>query len=350
MWLGALTFTTLIAVVPWWLNFAMGPRWVLLSAALPIAVVVAQPKLEPNWWPLWTLAWAIGSIAWAPHPMNAAWGAWQLVLLCAAFAVGTTLRNPNGLAWGLCAGVAVNSGVMLAELSGLQLVPTVAPPSGLLANRGVLGGIAAVALVLAWAQLRSWPLALLCAPSILFTSSRAAWIGLASTATLWAVRRYGAWASAGACWVAMLIGYVLLKGPAFWYDLAIGHRLAVWLDLLPGFTLLGVGAGQFESEFPLLNQRLDTSLGRMEFAHNDTIQFVYELGLGAIPLVGTLWWAAFRPHPAGYALLCLMVVALFDFPLHLPHGILVAGVLAGGLCGAWARGRDYPRDCGGLTP
>jgi hypothetical protein len=331
----------LIVVAPSWLNFAMGPRWVLLSAALPLVVAAAQPSGAACRGPLWTLVWALVGLAWAPHGFAAAFGAWQLVLLCAAWAVGSALVGLRPVAWGLCIGVGVNSGVAMLELAGVALVPSMAPPSGLLANRGVLGGIAAVGLVLAVALLRSWPAALMCAPALVLSSSRAAWMGLAVAGSVWVLRRAGAWRRVVLAWALLLGGYALLKGPSLWQSEALTHRLGVWWDLLGALTWHGAGIGQFESQFPLINTTVNTALGRMEFAHNDWLQLCYELGIGTVPLLWAFGRAASRSHPAALALIALCVIACFDFPLHLPHGILVAGLLAGWLCGSGAgRGAD----------
>lgn len=341
---GVLVLAVCLACAPGLDNFAMGPKWAVVGIGVPLLLYWARPH-----WPACRimalgLLWAALTFQWAPHHFSAGWGLWQMVLLAGAFALGTSLRNLNWLTLGLCAGIGVNSTFVIAELLGWSPFPPVAPPAGLFANRGVLAGIAVLAIILALSTRKWWFWAGICLPSLLFTHSRAATLGLAVAGSLWAARKGRVWwILAG--WTGLFLAYGLWKGDALRFDTAIGHRLAIWVDLLPGMALFGQGIGQFEPLFPYLNLRLDTLSGRMEFAHNDPLQLCFELGLGA----GLVLWGIFRPalceHPAGYALVALFVISLFDFPLHLPHGILLAGLLAGHLSRSGTGDGDKPDDC-----
>jgi hypothetical protein len=226
---------------------------------------------------------------------------------------------------GLLASVAI----ALAQSAGWKLPwPEAGGPSGLFINRNFLAE--GLAIVLVWqACQRRWLLCGALAVGLALTHSHAAG-GAVAVAGAWAGWRRNPLVGtvvlvAGVCLAATLPGSWLSSG---------GLRLEVWRAALAHLTWLGHGIGSF----PYL---IDSWLpggkpgmaGEMLWAapHNELVNWVFELGVGAIAPVGlaiATWRGA--DEQTRCALLAGATVAAFGFPLHLPFTCLVLGLVCGG--------------------
>lgn len=131
---------------------------------------------------------------------------------------------------------------------------------------------------------------------------------------------------------------------------SIGMRMQIWknsADLLCKHWFLGVGAGAYEDAFVAHN---DFAAGRrVDYAHNDYLQLLVELGLlgslAVLALAAAISWQVFaallRVGGDNRVLLSAAVAALFAFALHevvefnfaIPALALIVGWLCGVLCG-----------------
>ncbi len=142
------------------------------------------------------------------------------------------------------------------------------------------------------------------------------------------------------------IGPVLNRFVALRNEFGEGYgRLKVWNDAVPlltSYPLVGSGMGTFEMAFSPF--RTDRAQVRVDFAHNDYLEFVSEAGsLGALVIVaGVLFAWRQRRHwqvsggrqdeiamAAGVGLLSLVLHSATDFHLSIPADALAAAVLLG---------------------
>ena len=95
---------------------------------------------------------------------------------------------------------------------------------------------------------------------------------------------------------------------------------------------MGQGLGSWIINFPLYQVSSSTLELRWENAHNDTVQLIFELGVGGAILVAIFLFrlATSERRPEFYALLVFFVESCFEFPLYQP----VTGALAM-VCAGW---------------
>lgn len=116
----------------------------------------------------------------------------------------------------------------------------------------------------------------------------------------------------------LVILAVVLAGAAFLtYHLSQSDawRLAIWYAAWQHLTLLGNGWGSFENIW-LIHDGL---WYHPEYAHNDYLQLVFELGVFAAIPFALIGWALFQAHDEAWPLLvayCLL--SAFTMPLHIP--------------------------------
>jgi O-antigen ligase len=189
------------------------------------------------------------------------------------------------------------------------------------------------------------------------------------------------WLAIGSLVTVMLLGFLLLPSDALISRFASlksaeaissDMRVGIWKDtfgLIRAFPLFGCGLGALESAFP----RFQTvaPLYSIDFAHNDYLQYIAELGAPAF-LVGMLFLLiVFRPaifsglnQPSGDrryvvlacagASLAIFLHSFVDFNLYIPANAMllawIAGILATPSLGfdqATARQRDVNVVCHG---
>lgn len=320
------------------------PRWLLLSALLPL-LYAASPAPLACTRPAAALGWlflagAALTLSWSPNPADAAWGWWQLVLLALAFALAAA-QTPAGWIWlrrAFLAGLTVNGVIAAAWMLGIDAgLPSFAPPSATFANRLFLAEAGAIAL--AWAvSSRSWWAVPGCALAALLPQSRGALLALIVAAAWWALRRRS--------WPALLpiaaltaLGAWIASGRGF--DGSSEARLAVAQDTLAALSPAGWGLGSFWTMYPAIAATPAPAVWRFDIgvphAYSAYLQLAAELGLLALPLAALLvfaWWRAddeLRPP--------LLVVAGLGLA-GVPHLSPVAGIVAACLAGRACRRRD----------
>lgn len=115
---------------------------------------------------------------------------------------------------------------------------------------------------------------------------------------------------------------------------SLSIRLSYWADTLGNLNWLGHGIGSFLGSYPSFAS-IDTMVSRTDHAHNDFIEWVFELGLVGAVLLVALVVVAVRSDLGDRDLavvVALGVEMLFAFPLHLPCTAFVGAVLLGHLC------------------
>lgn len=332
--LAALAFLSTVAYLPGVPAGAIVLRWGLLSIAIPVMVLIrpTHPASNPGLGFV-VLAYATLSLLWTRVPVEGVQAWWQLVLFLGAAALGARERDLAPMFAGAAIGMGINGAFALAQLWGWQGIIQIAAPAGLFANKNFMGETAALALVGVIFS-RFWYLMPLPALALVLSGCRGAWLaaGVAIIVWLWRwfpLRRGGLILVALTAYL-LLLDHVTSYGPG-----DITARWQIWHDTIDGFTLLGHGIGGYVIDFPLYQTHYPLAM-KTEYAHDDYLQLIFELGVGAIPLLvlaGRIVRNAVGT--AGLGALAFLVEALVGFPLHMPCTVLLGGVVAGHVLGRW---------------
>lgn len=310
-------------------------RWGVLLVLLPW-LVRAVPLTIGHGCVIALLAWAWLTIAWAPVAGFALLGFVKLALLAAAFWLGSVSDDLRPLFKGLALGLGISSACAIAQTFGWQGLPQKSPPAGLFMNSALLAEISALCL-LGLAAFRLWRYLPLVLPGALLPVSRGALLSVLVGLLVLMPKGWGR--------VAALMGLAtvcaLILGTGWRFE-SVAERIAIWRDTTDGLSVFGHGIGSYFTAFPEFASRIDTYDRRVDHAHNDGLEAVFELGVGVLPLVGLAVCCAFasRGHVVAAILAGGAVQSLVGFPLHMPATGFVLAVCAGHVCARGALVRD----------
>ena len=339
--MGLLAFLVGVAYVPALPSNATVGRWIVLGLIVSILLYRVRLRPGPGHWLAAALGvWMLAGFAWAVSLWDHAGAAVQWLVLGMVFVVAA--ERPDLTSWwrGLCAGITVSTAFALAQAAGFNPVWTVYDGGyvGLFLSKNMAAEISTLALVgaigLAWRDLRSnWWLLPGPAVAVYMVGSRVAVLALlvaAMTRAWLAIDRAdrpiaGLVLVTGGALVAVLIlvfapGLLSMNGS--W--LYVTDRWLIWRHVVPLITLWGDGLGSFQ-----------IAMTTVEFAHNELIQYGFELGVGVFLLVGIFVYAFGGSDVIERcALAALVAQCMVWFPLHAPATAMVFATLAGALCGA----------------
>lgn len=250
------------------------------------------------------VAYAAASILWSSgnQPLVACW----LVSLVGAFIIGYSTQSVREI-W---------LGAII-----LSIVTTVASQaSGLAINPNYLGAALAISLAGAIAYNHWWAIPILTF-EIYLTQSRTALLAGGATCLLglWQWSKF--WAMCLALLALLFVLHQKSDG-----SLSAWSRLGIWQDTMEHFTIFGKGFGSYLAEYSTWPVRRNMTLQLAPHAYNDTIELLFELGIGAIALWCLILGAWEHNNPSA-KLVCLtfLVLSLTHFPLSIP---LVAHLFA----------------------
>lgn len=265
----------------------------------------------------------VGSFAWLPVAavlsLSLIWSPdrfvgldlwWHFTLL--AVVACCAPRNLNPIFWAMAAGLSINSAFVMAQLMGYQPVAHISGPSGLFLNSNIENTLVALVLVGLWNDWRSIFVAPWIALPLFAQPSRASLLAVvaAGGAWLWRYNR-AAGIVAGAVGLGALTIQVI--SPSHQFDTS--QRIAAWVELLQDVTVFGHGLGAYRFAYP-----------EMEYAHNDYLQILYELGIPVfLMFVGLVLWSC----RTSLVMVAFATEALFDFPLYCPATAFVAALCVG---------------------
>lgn len=250
-----------LAFVPFWVDGATAPRWILASLWIaataravngPLAALAAYASL--------TLLWTID----LPYGL---FHLWMLILLATFAAMESKLEE---IALGIGIGLALQLPLALLQLAGIDPVLDAIPPAGLFFVKTYFAEAAALAAVL----LRKRPI--LCTALCLIVAvsgnreSQAALIAVA----IWLLCG-GRWQRFAICAlvIAALAAAFGHLDPIHSRDL--GARFDFWKDTLSHASLFGHGLGSFWALWPSWASSFAT--GRPEYPHNELVGIVSDL-------------------------------------------------------------------------
>lgn len=331
--LGAIGFGVAGAYWPAISAFAVAPKWAVL-ALVPLLLVSRRVEMKAaHWAGLALLGYAALSLAWHPVLLDGLDGLAKLLLVAACFMAGSLVADLTILFEAFAWGVTLSAVLAIAQYLGWDGVNQLVPPAGLFGNKNFLGEAAALALIGVVGRPRWW-LAIGPLVALWFSGCREAWLaaGVGLLVPLWAMgyRKGVIETLVGLCGAISLLSL----GP-FGHVGDMHTRLAIWHDTWDGLTWLGRGIGSFMVAYPQFATHMDMLGGsRPEFAHNDGLQLLFELGPIGLAFACGMCAAIFVGGLAtrGCAILAaLCVETLLGFPLHMPATAFLGACVAGHL-------------------
>lgn len=285
------------------------------------------------------LSYAALSLLWSPHGMLELM---QLLALASVFVWGSTLKDLKNVTIGLSIGLAFSSVLAIFQFFGINIVYSgTIRPSGLFFNSNIFAEISGMLLLLILINKLWWYIPV--AVPGLMVSSRAVILGLGVSLAMlvWAKSKIASISILISSWfIAYFITFpTTIVTSAITNTASAIQRLYVWQDMLAGFTLFGNGIGSFIYKFPEYNRHVDSSVTIVEYAHNDLLQLIFELGIGAIPLMIAVALLLKVQNEYRSAFVFFIIIGIFGFPLHMPITLfmvaLVAAQLAKSSLGSW---------------
>jgi O-Antigen ligase len=336
--IGLFGFALAAAFWPGQSGAAENSRWALLAIAVPAVLFVC--KIKPNAVNILlglALGWASLSILWSDVPWDSYDNLFKMALTAGCIVIGAQLTDLKWFYWGIAIGMLVNTAIAIPQAFHYYPVVAVMPggialPSGLFVNPSMLGEA--------------------CAPLVMVLLARREWIwaGTALVPLLLSQNRAGT-AAVVLCGIVFLlqelrwkglIGIAVLAVPA-WFIFnkgvdpfsSVSQRWDIWDGAVRGLTTLGHGIGQFYADFPIYSTAVDNENSptwvMTAHAHNDILEFAFELGLPGVILLGTLAWIVCRraERPERYGLAAICLTAMVGFPWHMPFTAAMGAIMAG---------------------
>jgi hypothetical protein len=330
----ATIFFATIAYLPGAASATVVGRWAVLAVGSTVCLAFIRRPLV-GWAHAWALAlllWAAVSVFWSVSPFDTIGESLHWLWLFVLFIVASQFRNAVAMVHALGFGLVASVPILLLQLMGFTPVVAADPLAGLFISRNTLGEISAVCLV--WALARQvWVHVPATAFLVIASGSRGAWLAVV-VGVLWFVERWWQRLAIVAAMVVVIVVWSFVRDSNDPLASAVA-RLDAWRLVLANLTLLGRGLETFASLAP-----------QYEFVHNDTLQLVFELGIGSCLIVPIGFYAIRGREPETAALIALAGASLVSFPLHQPMGAALMATLSGFVVGAGYRAERAERISG----
>lgn len=334
-WLGLLLA---VCYVPGYTGASIPTQWVVLSIILPLGLWRIGPMTLGHKLFCLVIGYAVLSLAWTHNDYAAIWGLWLLFIWALSYNLGTLLDGLRQLWQGCGFGLCVSTAIAVAQTLGYNFIETadVNRASALFFNSSLFGIICGLVFVGLYSH-RQWFLLPPVSLGLILSGSRG---GIMLLVIGLICHHYGRLAAT----TATILGALCF---IFWLDPADSQRLQIWGVVLPTLNFFGHGIGSFSDLYYVANTKM--LLIRPEFAHNDIIQLVYEIGFAGIALALIPALALAVPSTDRSVLFAWIVAALFYFPLYAPLTAFIGLVVAGSSLRRWAlvrnlcRGRRSPQ-------
>lgn len=309
-----LGFLLPICFIPGITGAVIPSQWILLGVVLP-CFLWRSGAVGWGWWLcLLALAYAALSTLWSQEPYHSIYSLWLVAIWVLSYRLGTTASSLAQLWKGLAIGLSISSPVAIAQHFGWEGIPQFSSnPAGLLYNSTLIAICIAIA-ALGLIQTRAYAYLPAMLPAFLLAHSRGGYLVL----IVGLLARIH-WTIAASLTIAVGTFYLL--------DLSSSDqlRIQIWSAALHNLSWCGNGIGSF-LEIWLVQPG---NIIHPEFTHNDYLQLVFELGIGAIPIFAVLAWAVAVNGPNQPILFALLISACFYFPLHCPILAFLTFLLAG---------------------
>lgn len=330
MLVGILSFLFTVLFIPGMAGAATAPRWAFLSVVVPSALLYVRGA-KITWAHVCGLAFVayyFAALLWAPVFVEAIGVLWKIWLVVGLFIIGSRLENLRAVFIGAALAVTISSAITVAEWNRWIAWPFVTDFGGLFLNRNFNAEAAAAVLVGAVGY-QLWWLVPGLLPAIYLPGARGVLLALALTGAAWLWVRsqlLSILLVAGLVFSALYVGLSQQDTPA------VKQRMAIWTDTVRGSAFWGHGPGSFYIMFPKVSSDGMTLTQRPEYAHNDAMEFVFEIGAASLLFFGMVFLllqGAWRVEH--FVLTAVLAMGLTSFPLHLPVTAALFGLVAGHL-------------------
>lgn len=314
---------------------ASQPRWALLAVALPLLVSTKLPHnltIAHLFGGLFIL-WSMITMIWAPNKWDGAGELIVLAIIAMSFLLGNRTQDLSRLFCGLAIGISVSALIILIPALRFNSIVSVYP-HGLLGNRNMLsefGALIALGLIThgKWWYLPGPLLAVFYyVPNVIGGQPARSAVGAFSVgiiAYIWNKSKLSAI-------VLSFAAFALLEAIFFSYHTSsIGERIEVWSMVWRSHTVLGHGIGSLYTVAPYLTDLWDTLVNRIDHAHNDALEILFELGWPGLTLYAGVIGAAliYGDQKTIPILLGFLFISVVAFPWHLPTNAFIGAVLLG---------------------
>ena len=329
-------FLLAICFDPYIWTASTDPRWALLAVSLPLLIAITPPNTFTfaHLAGLLFIAWASLTLTWTSNLWDGLGELSQLYAIALTVCLGSRLKSLENTFKGLSIGITFSSLLLLIPQIRFESVVQIYP-HGLFGNRNMLSEIA-VLTALGLIAYRKWLFLPGLAPAIFYykpeiiggslvrSAMLALCVGLVAFIWQWSRR-----VAVLAMLAIALAGMATLMGG--WKLGSITERLEVWQAVWNGTDWQGHGIGSLFTLAPYLSATWDTTLQRVDHAHNDFLEIAFELGcIGAVLYAGIIAYAvSVADRRVLPVLLGFLVISEVAFPWHIPGNAFVGALVLG---------------------
>lgn len=319
------------AFMPGVIGLASITSWAVMWLVMPILLLKCKIEITIiHILGIVFLSYAALSLLWSPHGMLEFM---QLLALASVFVWGSSLKDLRNVTIGLSIGLGFSSVLAIFQFFGIEIFVYTyggSKPTGLFINPNIFAEISGMLLFMILAN-KLWWFIPVTIPGLL-VSSRAVVLGLGVSMSIMIWNKFRLLSVLIV--IASLSTIYFITFPQAIADnapvnaMSIQQRLYMWQDMIAGFTPFGNGIGSFIFKFPEFNTHLDSSRIIAEYAHNDLLQLIFELGIGAIPLLIMVALLLMVKNDHKSAFLFFIIIGMFGFPLHTPVASFMLALVA----------------------
>lgn len=335
----AFGFLLAVAFDPFSFTGATSLRWALLAVALPVLLWFSEPgefnlpKLIGTLFVTWTAL----TFTWTANVLDGTGELIQLCIIATSFVWASRANSLAPIFMGLGAGIAVSSIILI--IPPLHNLPSIVLlyPHGLFGNRNMLAEVAVLTLLGCLAYRRYWFI-----PGLL-------------PAIFWQPQTRGALLALVvglACWLwtrsrVLCGGLVVLSAVGLWLAIdlrpsSVTERFYAWEAVLNHLTIFGKGIGSLYTLSPYMTDVFETTIRRLDHAHNEFLEILFEQGIPGIvlyvSLIGCASWAA-KPDTR-IILAGFLVISCVAFPWRIPANAFIGAIVLGHAIRSWRPLRD----------
>lgn len=334
-------FTVMTAFVPGVIGATVNTAWAVMWLVAPFLLLKCKINVTIiHILGLLFLSYAALTLLWAPHGLLELM---QMLALASVFVWGYSLKDLRSVTIGLSIGLAISSTIAIMQYLKIDLPIVTAlggKPAGLFINSNIYAEVSGMILVLILINKLYWYIPVTFVGLTVTSRAVSIALGFSLAMFVWSKSKLLSVFIIISSWlIALKLSDAVVYGGGKIADTladgvsanvsSLNVRLHMWYDMLVGFKIFGNGIGSFVYLFPEYNKHLDTSVTLAEYAHNDLLQLIFELGIGAIPLVLIATILLKVNDEYRNALTYFIIIGCFGFPLHIPAtGFMVALVAA----------------------
>lgn len=314
-----------------------------MAVCCPLLLFFVRIRMTPiHWLGVVFLTYAAVSFLWTPVLVEGLEGWAELLILACAFCLGAEAKNLKLFYIAVALGVTVSAVIALFQINGIEIVEEVAPPSGLFANKNMMGEAATVALIGVVAS-GAWMFAIGPLVALGLSTCWGAAFGALSALTLWIASK-SVLAAVALVLAVVAVGLVSLEKDSTKRDTLI-IRGRVWADAIENLKWFGHGVGSYWVATPQHAPRQEAMNIRHWHTHNDALEMVFDFGVGAGVLFVIVALCLMAGEVERYVLAGLIGTGMFGFPLFTAATAFIGAVVAGRAARRWSDLRQFVDDC-----